>query len=61
MTGFGLQLSTVRCVRALELADEIQVQTCMKDIEVVEVSVAFVFFYVCFGIKAERFILGQDK
>ena len=57
----GLQLSTVRCVGALELSGELQVQTCMKDSEVVKVNVAHVHFFMFFGIKAEEVLLGQDK
>ena len=44
MPGLGLQLSTMRCVGALKLADGIQIQACMKDNEVVKVNVALVCF-----------------
>ncbi len=44
MPGYGLQLLTVKCFRALELVDEIQIQTCMKDGKVVKVNVALVCF-----------------
>ena len=47
MPGLGLQLLTVEFVGASELAVGIQVQTCMKDSEVVKVNVALVcFLYV---------------
>ena len=43
------------------LVDDIQVQTCMNDSEVVEVNVALVSLLCHFGIKAEEVILGQDR
>ena len=61
MPGFGLQLSTVRYVRALELADVIQVQTCMKDSEVVKVNVTLVCFSMQFWNKSREVLHWQDK
>ena len=45
MPGSGLQLLTVKFVGASELAVETQVQTCMKDSEVVKVNVTHVCFF----------------
>ncbi len=46
MPGLGLQLLAVEFVGALESATGIQVQTCMKDSEVVKVNVTLVCFSV---------------
>ena len=46
MSDLGLQLSTLWCVGALLLLGDLQVQTCMKDSEVVKVNVALVCFFV---------------
>ena len=40
MPGLGLQLFAVKFLVASELAVEIQVQTCMKDSEIVKANVA---------------------
>ena len=44
----GFQMSTLEFVGASQLTLEIQVLTCMKDSEVVKVSVTLVCFFVYF-------------
>ena len=52
MPGLGLEMSTVEFVGTSKLAVGIQVQTCMKDSEVVKVNVAFVCLFVLFWNKS---------
>ena len=61
MPGFGLQLSTMMCVRVLDLPGEIQNQTCMKDSEVVKGNVALACFSMSFWNKCREVLHGQDK
>ena len=61
MPDFGLQLSTVRCVGALELADEFQVQTYVRNSEVVKVNVAPVCFSVLFWYESREIYMGKTS
>ena len=51
MSDFGLQLSTSWCASSSMLSSDFQVQTDMKDSEVVKVNVAL-FFFMLFWHKS---------
>ena len=51
MSDLELQLSTLSCVGSLMLPGDFQVQTCMKDSDIVKVNVALVCFFMLFWHK----------
>ncbi len=52
MFDFGFQLPTSWCVRAMVSVIDFQVQTFMKDRQVVKVNVALVCFFMSFWYKS---------